>query len=345
MHDVDPMQFEAEQFEGEQFEGESDLPLHETEELEYASRLLEVSNEQELEQFLGDVFHAVANAAGRFASSDTGHALGAILKDAVGKALPVVGGALGRGGPDLAQEAGSLLGLELEGLSPEDQEFESARHMVRFAGSAYRNAAWARHGRSPYATARSAAVAAARRHAPGLLGAFGLHGHAFSGQPWQARRYGQAGAARPYVSGYRSSPYSASWQGQPYGGSYYYRRRHRHRPPWYGGYDQGADWDDDDSGAYDASPPDVYAPPPPPPAPATVVPMPMPVPVTAPVDAIAPPPVAADAPAPPPDPSTSHELGGFGGPGWWPDHGGIGNPRARSGHWERRDGVLIVHGV
>jgi hypothetical protein len=183
MHDIDRTQLEAEQFEAEQFEaelgesgeaqpGESELPLQETQELELASRLLEVSDEQELEQFLGDVFRAVGRAAGRFARSDTGRALGGILKDAIGKALPIVGGAVGGAlGPavagvargDLAQQAGSLLGLELEGLSQQDQEFETARQLVRLAGSAYRRAAWTPRNVPPWTAARTAALGAARR--------------------------------------------------------------------------------------------------------------------------------------------------------------------------------------
>ena len=148
MHDIDRVQMEAGEFEtglgefGESEQGGAELPMHETQELELASRLLEVSDEQELEQFLGDVFHAVGTAAGRFARSETGKALGAVLKDAIGKALPLVRGAVGGAiGPavgaaphgDLAQQAGSLLGLELEGLSPPDQEFETARQLVRLA--------------------------------------------------------------------------------------------------------------------------------------------------------------------------------------------------------------------
>ena len=77
---------------------------------------------------------------------------------------------------DLAQQAGSLLGLELEGLSPPDQEFETARQLVRFAGSAYRHAAWAPRNMSPSAAARSAAARAARRYAPGLWRRTGRRG-------------------------------------------------------------------------------------------------------------------------------------------------------------------------
>ena len=40
--------------------------------MELASELLEVTSEQELEQFLGDVFRAASQAVGNFVRSDTG---------------------------------------------------------------------------------------------------------------------------------------------------------------------------------------------------------------------------------------------------------------------------------
>lgn len=43
-------------------------------------------------------------------------------------------------GSNLASVAGSALGLELEGLSPEDREFEAAKQFVRFAGQTVSNA-------------------------------------------------------------------------------------------------------------------------------------------------------------------------------------------------------------
>src|SRR6059058_3045319 len=102
--------------------GELELPLHETQELELASELLEVSSEGELEQFLGNVFRTVGSAVGRFARSDAGKALREMLKDAARRALPTTGAGTAPGagaatGGPLAQQAGALLGLELEGLS------------------------------------------------------------------------------------------------------------------------------------------------------------------------------------------------------------------------------------
>jgi len=152
-------------------------PIDEMQEMELAAALLEVSNEHELEQFIGNLVRRAASAAGGFISSPAGQALGGILKNAARTALPVVGGALGgviggaggaRMGSQLATGAGRLFGLELEGLSPEDQEYEVARRFVRFSGAAAANAARMR-GAGGAAGARAAALAAARRHAPGLL--------------------------------------------------------------------------------------------------------------------------------------------------------------------------------
>ena len=65
--------------------------------------------------------------------------------------------------------AGKVFGLELEGLSHEDREFESVRAFIRFAQELLRQLEGASPGADPRATVRSAVVRAARRRAPGLL--------------------------------------------------------------------------------------------------------------------------------------------------------------------------------
>ena len=190
-HDIDRTQLESEAYGGGEFgessgfgeaqsEGRDGLesPVSETQEIELASEFLEISNEAELDRFLGNVFKTVGSAVGRFARSDTGRALGGVLKDAARQALPIVGGAVGRWispgkggaiGADIATTAGRIFGLELEGLSSEDREFEVARQFVRFASTAARQAAAAPPTAPPAAAAQSAAAAAARVYAPGLL--------------------------------------------------------------------------------------------------------------------------------------------------------------------------------
>jgi hypothetical protein len=161
-----------------EFEAEEEMPINESMEMELAAELLDVSNEEELEQFLGSLIKKAGRAVGSFVRSPVGKALGGILKAAAKKALPVAGGALGAylGGPagarigsQLASKAGRVFGLELEGLSPEDQEFEVARKFVRMASSAARMAAKAPATVSPQTAAKKAFAVAARRHAPGLL--------------------------------------------------------------------------------------------------------------------------------------------------------------------------------
>lgn len=148
--------------------------LHEHEELELATELLEVTNEQELDRFLGGLIRRV----GRVIRSPVGRMVGGMLKGVAKRLLPIAGTALGTfvGGPagamlggNLANLAGQALGLELEGLSHEDREFEVARRYVRLASSAVQNAARMQSSMSPEAAARAAVIAAARQYAPGLL--------------------------------------------------------------------------------------------------------------------------------------------------------------------------------
>lgn len=162
--------YEQDQESSDYMETEGESVFDEAEEMELASRLLEITDEGELDQFLGDLFKGAGRAIGQFVRSPVGDALGRVLKNAARQALPIVGTALGGpAGGAVAAQAGRLLGLELEGLSPEDQEFETARQFVQFAGAAAYNAAQAGPDVSPQAAARAAVMAAARQYAPGLL--------------------------------------------------------------------------------------------------------------------------------------------------------------------------------
>src|SRR5262249_22665926 len=60
-------------------------------------------------------------------------------------------------------------GLELEGLAPEDREFENAKAFVRFATLAAREAARLASRMDDITAAHTAIMHAARRYAPGLL--------------------------------------------------------------------------------------------------------------------------------------------------------------------------------
>jgi hypothetical protein len=217
MHDIDQVQLEEsgpslavrdreyeDEYTGEyedesedflEYEDESaeyETELGETAEMELASQFLEITSEQELEHFLGNLLRSVTGAASNFARSREGRQIGGILKKAAGRVLPVLGQAAGRAvggalagvtggsrdryrkqgrkiGGALGSAAKRYFGLELEGMSQEDQEFEVARQFVRFASDAIHNAL-RRLGTGPAPqVAKQAVVSAARQHAPGLI--------------------------------------------------------------------------------------------------------------------------------------------------------------------------------
>lgn len=185
MHDIDrtTLEFNNEsgyeaEFEFAQGEWETGATLSEAEEMELASELLSVNNEEELEQFLGGLIRRVASGASSLLKSPTVRALGGLLKGVAKKALPLAGGALGGmiGGPlgakigsGLASAAGSALGMEAEyEMSNEDREFEGARSFVKLAADTVNRVAQSPDG-DPRQTAMQAATAAAKRYAPGLL--------------------------------------------------------------------------------------------------------------------------------------------------------------------------------
>ena len=172
---------ETQEYEGSQgFLGEvsNEAVFDEVQEMELAAELLEVSNEAELEQFLGKLVRGAARAVGKVARGPVGQALGGVLKKVAKTALPMAGAALGNlvlpgvGGAiggKLASAAGNMFGLELEGLSPQDREFEVARRFVRFAGATTQRAVRTPPSVPPTRAIRTAVTTAARRHAPGLL--------------------------------------------------------------------------------------------------------------------------------------------------------------------------------
>jgi uncharacterized protein (DUF697 family) len=192
MHDIDRTQLESEidALEADEFESTDELdvfgtsemesPFNEVEEIDLATELLSISNEAELDQFIGKLvkgafrgIRKVGSAVGRIAKP-----LGGILKGVAKQALPFVGGALGSliPIPGVGTAVGTALGsavskaleAELEGMEPEDQEFEMARRFVRLAGTAAKQAALAQPSTDPQVAARTAVMTAARQHVPGL---------------------------------------------------------------------------------------------------------------------------------------------------------------------------------
>ncbi len=139
----------AEGFEFETFEfGELEEILGEQEELELAMELLHVRNDQELEQFLGDLVKSVGRglkAVGSFAAKNVLPVVGPVLKQIAKTALPIAGGALGSliPIPGVGTALGSALGgvvanaleMEVAGLNRNDADVEQARRFVRLAAT------------------------------------------------------------------------------------------------------------------------------------------------------------------------------------------------------------------
>lgn len=205
-------EFQGESFETA-FEGYGEMPLNEMQEMELATELLGVTNENELDQFLGGLIKKV----GGFVKGPIGQALGGVLKGVAKKALPIVGGALGSMvapgvgtaiGSSLGSMAGKMFGLELEALSSEDREFEVARRYVRLAATAARKAASAPPTLSPQIVARKALAYAAGKHAPGLYSQ--IVSAPQCPAPQQRNNYWSGIAGEPSW-GAASSPASGRW--------------------------------------------------------------------------------------------------------------------------------------
>jgi hypothetical protein len=167
-------EFEGE-YEGEaEWSGEGTGPFNETQEIALAAELLSVSNEAELEQFLGNLLNGIKNvgaAVGQAAKPFAG-----VLRSVAKTALPFVGGALGSMipipgigtalGTALGSAVGNALEMEFDSLELEDREFEMARRFVRIAGSAAEQLEQTPIGANFQAAAQAALASAAQQHLP-----------------------------------------------------------------------------------------------------------------------------------------------------------------------------------
>jgi hypothetical protein len=170
--------------------------IEQNEEYELASELLEATSDEEIDHFLGKLFKKATGALSRAAKGP----LSAVMRSVAKKALPMLGTAAGTffGGPagaalgaKLGSGAGQMFGLELEGLSPEDQELEVARRVVRLASDAAKQLSAFGPTGDLMNAAKSAVMSAAATHAPGLLGAVGSA--ASTNSSAQPGRAGQSG--------------------------------------------------------------------------------------------------------------------------------------------------------
>lgn len=155
--------------------GELEYPLTEAEEMELVMELLSVTNEAEMDQFLGKIWKGIKKV-GSFIGKRVLPTLGKGLKAIAKKALPLVGGALGSfiPIPGVGTAIGGALGsavakaLELEygEMEQEEAEFEVARRFVRIAATAAQQAALAPPNMDTETVVNEALVSAARRHVP-----------------------------------------------------------------------------------------------------------------------------------------------------------------------------------
>ena len=150
-------------------------------EVELAAELLTLSGEEELDEFFRKLFKRVGGAARGILQSPAGQQLAGLLRKTASQALPLAGQAIGgyfggtRGsdaGGSLGTAAAKWFGLEMEGMSGEDQELEVARRVVRLATDATKQLAAAPQTGDPKQAAMKAFSAAASRHAPGLVRRF-----------------------------------------------------------------------------------------------------------------------------------------------------------------------------
>ncbi|MBS0609732.1 MAG: hypothetical protein JSS19_10325 [Proteobacteria bacterium] len=131
---------------------------------EAATELLEAVGCPMLPTALRRLLRSAARAAGGSIDGPLEVELIRLLQHAACIALPAPRTLAAR---NVAARAGRFFGIELEGLSPEDQEFESARHFIELVRATAAHAVHAPSHVQPAAAARLAVSRAAKRFAPG----------------------------------------------------------------------------------------------------------------------------------------------------------------------------------
>ncbi|MCI5222602.1 MAG: hypothetical protein D3924_08020 [Candidatus Electrothrix sp. AR4] len=165
---------EYDEFEEEYDEYEGEGILSEAEEMELVYELINVSSDEELEQFLGKFFKKIGRKVKKFGRKFL-KPVGRVLKGVAKKALPWVGKAVGTyfGGPagaavggKLGSLVGSKLEMELIGMNEEEREFELARRFVRTVNVAAKRAVKAPSGANPNLVAKKAVGSAVKKYLP-----------------------------------------------------------------------------------------------------------------------------------------------------------------------------------
>ena len=187
---------------------EDDTPLDDATEMELAAELLATSDDDELERVVNKAMRRPPpNRRRRRRSASPQRKrrrkfVGGLLKTVAKKALPGIGAALGGVVPIVGPALGAAVGKaaagaihpELEGLGPDDLDFETARKVVRLASEAADNVEQVPPAVQENQAAKAAVTHAARRHAPRLVRRKGAPGPRPAGGPMPAG--GAAGGGR-----------------------------------------------------------------------------------------------------------------------------------------------------
>jgi hypothetical protein len=154
--------------------------LSPAQEAELAGHMLQVTNEEELGRFLKGAVNTVGRAVRGIrdaANSPQGRALINAVKPLARAALPALGGAIGSAivpgagtlvGRALGTAASSLFETEMS-MTPEQEEFETARQVVRLISAAAQNVASAPPGAPPRMVGELGVIRASRRFARPLF--------------------------------------------------------------------------------------------------------------------------------------------------------------------------------
>jgi hypothetical protein len=142
------------------------LVLNNVDTMSLSIDLLEVGTSSQLGSAIRRIVRRAGEAVNRPLNEAAVAELSDLLEVAARYALPKQPPSMAPNTTD-ARARGRFFGLELEGLSPEDQEFETAKAFVRLASEATRQATLIARHLTPRAAANAAVAHSARRYAPG----------------------------------------------------------------------------------------------------------------------------------------------------------------------------------
>ena len=150
--------------------------MHEALETELAGELLELTSEQELDRFLGNLLSPAVGAGKAFLGSDAGKAVGGLVKGAAKQALPQIGRALGdlilpgraASWEQLASRRRASSGWSWKGSPPRTASWRPPEPSSGSRTRRPRSLEAAPASVSPTAAAAHAATVAAQHHLPGI---------------------------------------------------------------------------------------------------------------------------------------------------------------------------------